>query len=143
MQSSTEDRAVFASCRRVRIELDAQGMSKNPQFYLCLTGRLGAIGILSYVEMSGGLANYPADGGAVFTHEDHTILRQLMADVKVKVLKFFGCQPSIAFGATDIGGRTHYFRSKYGVVSQGFGPAISVLRAEPAAPARPRNSAGG
>lgn len=39
MQSSTEDRTVFAACRRVLIELDAPGMSKNPRLYLRLTGR--------------------------------------------------------------------------------------------------------
>ncbi len=69
----------------------------------------GAVGLLPYVELSGGLADYFP-------------MRHLMADVKVEVPKFFRYQPSIAFGATDIGGRTHYFRSKYGVVSQAFGP---------------------
>lgn len=69
----------------------------------------GAVGLLPYVELSGGLADYYP-------------IRHLMADVKVEVPKFFKYQPSIAFGATDIGGQTHYFRSKYGVVSQTFGP---------------------
>ncbi|WP_406869373.1 YjbH domain-containing protein [Paraburkholderia fungorum] len=83
----------------------------------------GAFGILPYVEVSGGLANYPTDGPAVFTNGEHTVLRHLMADVKVEVPKFFKYQPAIALGITDVGGRTHYFRSTYGVVSQAFGPA--------------------
>ncbi|NPT36165.1 hypothetical protein GNZ11_16785 [Paraburkholderia xenovorans] len=86
-----------------------------------------AIGIFPYVEVSGGLANYPTDGGAVFSHGEHTILRHLTADVKVEVPKFFEYQPSIAFGVTDVGGQTHYFRSKYGVVSQAFGPATLTV----------------
>jgi hypothetical protein len=83
----------------------------------------GAFGILPYVEVSGGLANYPTDGPAVFTNGEHTVLRHLMADVKVEVPKFFKYQPAIAVGITDVGGRTHSFRSTYGVVSQAFGPA--------------------
>lgn len=102
----------------------------DPRFGKRATGSQiywAAFGILPYVEMSGGLANYPTDGGAVFTNGEHTILRHLTADIKVEVPRFFEYQPSIAFGATDVGGRTHYFRSKYGVVSQAFGPATLTL----------------
>ncbi|SOF00017.1 Exopolysaccharide biosynthesis protein YbjH [Burkholderia sp. OK233] len=82
----------------------------------------GAVGLLPYVELSGGLANYPADVHAPFSNADHNLFRHLMADVKLEVPKFFKYQPSIAFGISDVGGQTHFFRSKYGVVSQAFGP---------------------
>lgn len=82
----------------------------------------GAVGLLPYVELSGGLANYPGDVPAPYPGADHLILRHLMADVKLEVPKFFQYQPAIAFGMTDIGGQTHYFRSKYGEVSQPLGP---------------------
>jgi hypothetical protein len=82
----------------------------------------GAVGILPYVELAGGLANYPGNVPAPFAGADHIILRHLMADVKVEVPQFFKYQPAIAFGMTDIGGQTHYFRSKYGEVSQPVGP---------------------
>ncbi|MFL9911373.1 YjbH domain-containing protein [Paraburkholderia sp. RL17-337-BIB-A] len=80
------------------------------------------IGLFPYVEISGGLANYPADTHVQFAGEEHFVLRHLMANAKVQIPIFFKYQPSIAFGITDIGGQTHYFRSKYGVVSQAFGP---------------------
>lgn len=82
----------------------------------------GAFGLFPYVEVAGGLANYPGNVPARLEGADHMILRHLMADVKVEVPKLFKYQPAIAFGITDIGGQTHYFRSKYGVVSQGVGP---------------------
>lgn len=82
----------------------------------------GAVGLLPYVEVSGGLANYPADIHAPFSNADHYLFRHLMGDVKLEVPKFFKYQPSIAFGVTDIGGQTHFFRSRYGVVSQALGP---------------------
>ncbi len=82
----------------------------------------GAFGLLPYVELSGGLANYPGNVPAPYAGADHTILRHLMADVKVEVPQFFKYQPAIAFGMTDIGGQTHFFRSKYGEVSQPVGP---------------------
>lgn len=82
----------------------------------------GAVGLLPYVELSGGLANYPANVHAPFSNADHFLFRHLMGNVKVEIPKFFKYQPSIAFGIADIGGQTHFFRSKYGVVSQAFGP---------------------
>ncbi|VVD31556.1 protein of unknown function [Paraburkholderia dioscoreae] len=69
----------------------------------------GAVGLFPYVELSGGLANYPANVGAPLAHEEHVVLRHLMADVKLEVPKFFKYQPSIAFGVADIGGQTHFF----------------------------------
>lgn len=87
----------------------------------------GAVGLLPYVEVAGGLANYPGDVRAPFSGADHVIFRHLMADLKVQVPKFFKYQPSIGFGITDLGGQTHFFRSKYGVVSQSFGPATLTL----------------
>ena len=87
----------------------------------------GAVGLLSYVEVSGGLANYPGDVHAPFSGADHFVLRHLMGDLKVEVPQFFQYQPAIAFGMTDIGGQTHFFRSKYGVASQELGPATFTL----------------
>jgi len=87
----------------------------------------GAVGLLPYVEVAGGLANYPGNVEASFTGADHFIFRHLMANVKVEVPKFFEYQPSIAFGISDIGGQTHFFRSRYGVVSQSLGPATLTL----------------
>lgn len=87
----------------------------------------GAVGLLPYVEVSGGLANYPANVPAPFSGADHFLFRHLSGDVKVEVPQFFKYQPSIAFGITDIGGQTHFFRSKYGVVSQSFGPATFTV----------------
>jgi hypothetical protein len=82
----------------------------------------GAVGLLPYVELAGGLANYPANVHAPFSNADHFLFRHLMGNVKVEIPKFFKYQPSIALGIDDIGGQTHFFRSKYGVISQAFGP---------------------
>ncbi|PRX90732.1 YjbH domain-containing protein [Paraburkholderia sp. BL25I1N1] len=82
----------------------------------------GAVGLLPYIEVAGGLANYPADVPTRYAGQDHFIFRHLMADVKLAVPQFFKYQPAIAFGMTDIGGQTHFFRSKYGAVSQPIGP---------------------
>jgi len=82
----------------------------------------GAVGLFPYVEVAGGLANYPAEVSSRFAGQDHLVLRHLMADVKLTVPKFFKYQPAIAFGMVDVGGQTHFFRSKYGAVSQPFGP---------------------
>jgi hypothetical protein len=82
----------------------------------------GAVGLFPYVEISGGLSNYPADVHVPFSGEERFLFRHLMANVKVEIPKFFRDQPDIAFGIGDIGGQTHFFRSKYGVVSQTLGP---------------------
>lgn len=87
----------------------------------------GAFGLFPYVEVSGGLANYPGNVPAPFSGADHFIFRHLMADVKVEVPQFFRYQPDIAFGVTDVGGQSHFFRSKYGVVSQAVGPATLTV----------------
>lgn len=82
----------------------------------------GAFGLLPYVEVAGGLANYPTVNSVQFAGEEHFVFRHLMANIKLEVPKFFKYQPNIAFGITDFGGQTHFFRSKYGVVSQALGP---------------------
>ena len=82
----------------------------------------GAVGLLPYVEVSGGLANYAGNVHAQFSGADSFIFRHLMANVKVEVPKFFKYQPDIAFGVTDVGGQTHFFRSEYGVITQAVGP---------------------
>lgn len=97
----------------------------DPRYGRAATGSQvywAGIGLFPYVEVSGGLANYPADTHVQFADEEHFVFRHLMANAKVQIPIFFRYQPSIAFGITDIGGQTHYFRSKYGVVSQTFGP---------------------
>ncbi|QCP54110.1 YjbH domain-containing protein [Trinickia violacea] len=102
----------------------------DPRFGQQATGSQvywGAVGLLPYVEASGGLANYPGNVPAHFPGADHFIFRHLMANVKLEVPKLFEYQPAIAFGMTDIGGQTHYFRSTYGVVSQSFGPATLTI----------------
>jgi hypothetical protein len=87
----------------------------------------GALGLLPYVEASGGLANYPANVHAPYSGADHFILRHLMGDLKVEVPHFFQYQPDVAFGISDVGGQTHFFRSRYGVVSQVLGPATLTV----------------
>lgn len=87
----------------------------------------GALGILPYVELSGGMANYPGNVAAPFAGADHFVFRHLMVDLKVQVPQLFRYQPAIAFGMTDMGGQTHYFRSKYAGISQTFGPATLTL----------------
>ncbi|OAJ59428.1 hypothetical protein A6V36_27695 [Paraburkholderia ginsengiterrae] len=97
----------------------------DPRYAKTATGSQvywGAVGLFPYVELAGGLANYPANVSVPLAHEEHFVVRHLMADIKLEVPKFFKYQPDIAFGVTDIGGQTHFFRSKYGVVSQAFGP---------------------
>jgi Exopolysaccharide biosynthesis protein YbjH len=105
---------------------EAQGNDYiDPRYGKAATGSQvywAGIGLFPYVEISGGLANYPANTHVQFADEEHFVFRHLMANAKVQVPIFFKYQPSIAFGVTDIGGQTHYFRSKYGVVSQTFGP---------------------
>jgi hypothetical protein len=105
---------------------EAQGNDYiDPRYGKTATGSQvywAGIGLFPYVEISGGLANYPADTHVQFADEEHFVFRHLMANAKVQVPIFFEYQPSIAFGITDIGGQTHYFRSKYGVISQTFGP---------------------
>jgi hypothetical protein len=69
----------------------------------------GALGLLPYVEVSGGLANYPGDVHAPYSGADHFVLRHLMGDVKVEVPHFFQYQPDVAFGISAK--RTFFARS--------------------------------
>ncbi|MBN3786233.1 YjbH domain-containing protein [Burkholderia sp. Ac-20353] len=87
----------------------------------------GAVGLFPYVEVSGGLVNYPGHNPVTVPGYDHLVLRHLMANLKVAVPKFFAYQPDMALGISDIGGQTHYFRSTYGVVSQSLGPATFTV----------------
>ncbi|HTI18889.1 MAG TPA: YjbH domain-containing protein [Trinickia sp.] len=87
----------------------------------------GAVGLLPFVEVAGGLANYPGNVHAPFVGADHAIFRHLMGDAKVEIPKLFTYQPAIALGVTDVGGQTHFFRSTYGVVSQSIGPATFTV----------------
>ncbi|MBN3727268.1 YjbH domain-containing protein, partial [Burkholderia sp. Ac-20379] len=85
------------------------------------------IGILPYVEATGGLVNYTGNVRPVFPGAESIVVRHLMANLKVAVPKFFRYQPDIAFGINDIGGQTHFFRAKYGVISQALGPATFTV----------------
>lgn len=85
------------------------------------------IGILPYVEVTGGLVNYTGNVRPVFPGAESIVVRHLMANLKVAVPKFFRYQPDIAFGINDIGGQTHFFRAKYGVISQALGPATFTV----------------
>ncbi|WP_186118544.1 YjbH domain-containing protein [Burkholderia gladioli] len=85
------------------------------------------IGILPYVEATGGLVNYTGNVRPVFPGAESIVVRHLMANLKVAVPKWFRYQPDIAVGIDDIGGQTHFFRSTYGVVSQVLGPATLTL----------------
>ncbi|KVZ79672.1 YjbH domain-containing protein [Burkholderia ubonensis] len=87
----------------------------------------GAVGLFPYVEVSGGLADYPGRVRTTVPGYDHFVLRHLMANAKVSIPKFFKYQPDIAIGINDVGGQTHYFRSTYGVVSQPLGPATLTV----------------
>ncbi|HEV3105434.1 MAG TPA: YjbH domain-containing protein, partial [Trinickia sp.] len=102
----------------------------DPRYARTATGSQvywGGVGLLPYVEVSAGLANYPGNVPAPFFGADHFVLRHLMGNVKAEVPQFFRWQPAIAFGVSDIGGQTHFFRSKYAVISQAFGPATFTL----------------
>ncbi|CAN0626998.1 conserved exported protein of unknown function [Burkholderia multivorans] len=87
----------------------------------------GGVGLFPYVEVSGGLVNYPGNVHPAVPGFDHVVLRHLMANLKVAVPRFFKYQPDIAIGVSDVGGQTHFFRSTYGVVSQALGPATFTV----------------
>ena len=85
------------------------------------------VGILPYVEVSGGLADYRGDVPPQLPGGDRFVFRHLMANVKVQVPQFASWQPQIAFGVSDVGGQTHFLRSTYGVVTEALGPASFTL----------------
>ena len=65
------------------------------------------IGFLPYLEVSGRIANYLG-----------TEVRDISANVKLALPKFFDWQPDIAIGDNDVGGNAQFFHSKYIVASQ-------------------------
>ncbi|AOJ04744.1 hypothetical protein WS70_23545 [Burkholderia mayonis] len=82
----------------------------------------GAFGFLPYVEISGGLVNYAKPQPSVIPGQESFVIRHLLGNVKLGVPHVFEGQPDIAIGATDFGGQTKFFRSKYVVVTDSFGP---------------------
>jgi hypothetical protein len=85
------------------------------------------VGILPYVEVSGGLLDYPGNVPPQLPGGDRFVFRHLMANLKVQVPQFVSWQPQIAFGVSDVGGQTHFMRSTYGVVTEALGPASFTL----------------
>jgi hypothetical protein len=91
---------------------------------------LFAIGLFPYVEFSGRLANFSVDSQVAWTG---FLARDLSANLKVSLPKFFRNQPDIAFGMNDLGGGAQLFGTKYVALSQSFGPlraTVGVARGE-------------
>lgn len=87
-----------------------------------------AMGLFPYLEFSGRLMNIPAD------REGTLGLRDLSANLKFAVPRFFRYQPNIAIGINDLGGGASFFKSKYVAVSESFGPlsiSVGVARGKP------------
>jgi hypothetical protein len=91
--------------------------ASEPEFYKLKRGEnyQFGIGLLPYLELSGRLANYPGSPG-------NNGVRDLSANVKIGIPKFFKSQPDIAFGVNDLGGGNPYFESRYVAVSDTWGP---------------------
>ncbi len=87
-----------------------------------------ALGFLPNVEISGRLANYLNDTPPGYRPRD------LSANAKVMLPKFFRMQPDIAFGRNDLGGGAPLFRTTYVAATKDFGPLRATLgraRGEP------------
>lgn len=82
---------------------------------------LFGMGVFPYVELSGKLVNYPENGPS------DNLRRDLSANVKLAIPKFFRLQPDIAFGVNDLAGGAASYRSKYVVASQRLGPLYATL----------------
>ncbi len=84
---------------------------------------LFGMGVFPYMELSGKLVNYAANGSPDF------LLRDLSANVKVAIPQFFRLQPDIAVGVNDLAGGAASYRSKYAVASQRLGPLYATVGA--------------
>ena len=89
----------------------------------------GTFGLLPYVEVSGGLVNYAKPQPSATPGQESFVIRHLIANAKLGLPHLFDGQPDIAIGATDFGGQTRFFRSKYVVATESFGPARLTLGA--------------
>jgi len=97
--------------------------SSNAQSYFA------AFGLLPYVEFSGGLVNYAKPQPSAIPGQESFVLRHLFGSAKLGLPRVIDGQPDIAIGATDFGGQTKFFRSKYVVATKSFGPARITLGA--------------
>ncbi|MEA3117300.1 MAG: hypothetical protein QOI13_570, partial [Paraburkholderia sp.] len=97
--------------------------SSNAQSYFA------AFGLLPHVEFSGGLVNYAKPQPSAMPGQESFVLRHLFGSAKLGLPTVFDAQPDIAIGATDFGGQTKFFRSKYVAATKSFGPALFTFGA--------------
>lgn len=75
-----------------------------------------ALGLLPHLEISARLAELPS-----LTDEGFGA-RDLSANVKFMLPRFFDWQPNVAFGINDLSGGVSHFKSKYVSISDNIGP---------------------
>ena len=77
------------------------------------------IGLSDHIELSGRLTDYvnPVPGTTLVAG-----VRDLSANLKLKLPTFWQAQPTIAVGVNDVAGGASFFRSRYVVTSEQFGP---------------------
>ena len=77
------------------------------------------IGLFDSVELTGRLTDYwrSVPGVGPFAG-----IRDLSANLKFKLPTFWQAQPAIAFGINDLGGGASFFKSRYLVATEQFGP---------------------
>lgn len=77
------------------------------------------IGLIPNVELFGRFAEYQNPRpGSTFVNGP----RDISANVKLKLPEFWRGQPDVAVGLNDVSGGASYFKSRYGVVSDQWGP---------------------
>ncbi|XYJ11586.1 YjbH domain-containing protein [Telluria sp. B2] len=81
-----------------------------------------ALGLLPHLEISARLAEMPLPSGKLGA-------RDLSANVKFMLPKFFAWQPNVAVGVHDVSGGAPYFKSKYVSASDSFGPVRWIVGA--------------
>ena len=77
------------------------------------------IGLSDHIELTGRLTDYtnPLPGTGLVTG-----VRDLSANLKFKLPTFWQAQPAIALGINDLAGGASFFKSRYIVASEQFGP---------------------
>ncbi|BDT60625.1 hypothetical protein MasN3_41190 [Massilia varians] len=81
-----------------------------------------ALGLMPHLEISARLAEMPQPNGELG-------IRDLAANVKFMLPRFFAGQPDIAVGINDLSGGASFFKSKYVSVSDSFGPVRWIVGA--------------
>jgi len=81
-----------------------------------------ALGLLPHLEISVRLAEMPLPSGKLG-------VRDLSANVKFMLPKFFAWQPNVAVGVNDVSGGASFFKSKYLSVSDRFGTVRWIVGA--------------